>query len=226
MAYTMKNFIEHLAIFSAGGILGPRRMNKMIAYAGRKGIQLAGFGGARAAIPALPLIPGAVQAATPYAVGLGLGAAALGTPGGQELLAAAEEHGRQSRVLYERYKQELLTTPQQIEAAFMSQPVSPATVVPAIRKRATTKFNQAIKKGMAIVKASSSYGRKGTINNPKKAFGAVVKIVAKAKAGKRKPKGNTALRKVFTMAAKLTKPRRKVGGSYVKSLKERLRLRK
>jgi len=223
----MSEFVKDLAIFSAGGLLGPARTRKMIAYAGRKGIQLAGFGGARAAIPALPLVPAAVQAATPYAVGIGLGAAALGTPAGQELLAAAEEHGRQSRVLYERYKQELLTTPQQIEAAFMSQPVSPATVVPAIRKRATTKFNRAIKAGMAIVKASSSYGKKGTINNPKKAFGAVVKTVAKARAGKRKPKrGNAALRKVFTMATKLTKPRRKVGGSYVKSLKERLRLRK
>ena len=60
MAYRMSEFVKDLAIFSAGGLIGPRRMNKMIAYAGRKGIQLAGFGATRAAIPALPLVPAAV----------------------------------------------------------------------------------------------------------------------------------------------------------------------
>jgi len=197
MAYTMKNFIEHLAIFSAGGILGPRRMNKMIAYAGRKGIQLAGFGATRAAIPALPLVPAAVQAATPYAVGVGLGAAALGTPGGQELLAAAEEHGRQSRVLYERYKQEILTTPERLEAAFTSAPVSPATVVPAIRKRATTKFNRAVKAGMAAVKMSTSNGKRGKIVKPRAALAMVSKVISMKKKKKKAPKSGIR-RKIYS----------------------------
>lgn len=193
----MSEFVKDLAIFSAGGLIGPRRMNKMIAYAGRKGIQLAGFGATRAAIPALPLIPGAVQAATPYAVGVGLGAAALGTPGGQELLAAAEEHGRQSRVLYERYKQEILTTPERLEAAFTSAPVSPATVVPAIRKRATTKFNRAVKAGMAAVKKSTSNGKRGKIVKPRAALAMVSKVISMKKKKKKAPKSGIR-RKIYS----------------------------
>jgi len=193
----MSEFVKDLAIFSAGGLLGPARTRKMIAYAGRKGIQLAGFGATRAAIPALPLVPAAVQAATPYAVGVGLGAAALGTPGGQELLAAAEEHGRQSRVLYERYKQEILTTPERLEAAFTSAPVSPATVVPAIRKRATTKFNRAVKAGMAAVKMSTSNGKRGKIVKPRAALAMVSKVISLKKKKKKAPKSGIR-RKIYS----------------------------
>jgi len=76
-----------------------------------------------------------------------------------------------------------------------------------VKKKAMSKFNQAVKKGMAIVKASPSYGKKGVINNAKKAFTAVTKTVSKVRRGKQKPKrGNAALKKVWTMAAKLVKP--------------------
>jgi hypothetical protein len=57
-----------------------------------------------------------------------------------------------------------------------------------VRKRAMSKFNASVKKGMAIVKASSSYGKKGVINSPKKAFTAVTKTVSKVKQGKATPK--------------------------------------
>jgi len=145
----------------------------------------------------------------PAAIGAGLGYAALQTDPGQQLLAAAEERGRQDRLRLERAVQDTLA------------------LAPIRRKKRMSKFNQSVKKGMAIVKASTSYGKKGVINAPKKAFAAVVKTVAKAKAGKPKPKrGDKALKKVFAMAAKLTKPKRPLTQSYVKSLKERLRLRK
>lgn len=76
-----------------------------------------------------------------------------------------------------------------------------------VKKKAISKFNQAIKKGMAIVKASPSYGKKGVISNAKKALSAVSKTVSKVQRGKPKPKrGNAALKKVWTMAAKLVKP--------------------
>jgi hypothetical protein len=134
-------------------------------------------------------IPGA-----PGAIGAGLGYAALQTDPGQALLAAAEERGRQDRLRLERYVQDTIA------------------LAPLRRKKRMTKFNQAIKKGMAIVKASPSYGKKGTITNAKKAFSAVSKIVSKVKRGKPKPKrGNAALKKVWTMAGKLVKP-------HVKSL--------
>ena len=200
MAYTARDFHRDLAIFSAGGILGPTRTRKLMAYAGRKGIQLAGLG-ARAALPtvtgALPVVPAAVQSATPYAIGAGLGVAALQTQPGQELLAAAAEHGRQSRILYERAQQEIMTTPQQIEAAFATSPVSPATVVPHMRKRAVSKFNKAVSKGMKAVKSSPSYGKRGTITNAKKAFTLVTKIASAKKKKKKAPKTGIR-RKVWT----------------------------
>jgi len=46
-----------------------------------------------------------------------------------------------------------------------------------------SKFNLAVKKGMATVKQSTSFGKKGTINNPKKAFATVTKIASRAKKG-------------------------------------------
>ncbi len=132
---TQKRFLELLAAYSAGGLIGRRNTRRMLAYAAGKGISLAGLG-ARAAIPAAGLVPASVQSATPFAVGAGLGVAALGTPQGQQLLAAAEEHGRQSRILFERAQQELMTTPQRIEAAIASAPVSPPSdIVPRLKKR-------------------------------------------------------------------------------------------
>ena len=46
-----------------------------------------------------------------------------------------------------------------------------------------SKFNLAVKKGMATVKKSTSFGKPGTINNSKKAFATVTKIAAKTKKG-------------------------------------------
>lgn len=184
MAYTARDFHRDLAIFSAGGILGPTRSRKMLAYAGRKGIQLAGFAAARAA-PAV----GSAVVASPVATGAALGIGALATPPGQDLLAAAAEHGRQSRILFERAQQELMTTPQRVEAAIMSAPVSPPRdTVPRLKKRAVSKFNRAVSKGMKIVRASTSYGKKGKINNAKRAFSAVTKVVSLKKRKKKAPR--------------------------------------
>jgi hypothetical protein len=50
-------------------------------------------------------------------------------------------------------------------------------------KRRKTKFNIAVSAGMKAVKGSTSYGKKGTINNAKKAFTAVTKTVSKINKG-------------------------------------------
>ena len=50
-------------------------------------------------------------------------------------------------------------------------------------KRRTSKFNKAVSKGMKVVKASTSYGKKGTISNAKKAFAAVTKTASKINKG-------------------------------------------
>jgi len=53
--------------------------------------------------------------------------------------------------------------------------------VPKIRRK--TKFNKAVSAGMKAVKASTSYGKKGTISNAKKAFSAVTKTASKINKG-------------------------------------------
>jgi len=66
----------------------------------------------------------------------------------------------------------------------------------AIRKKATTPFNKAVSKGMKIVKQSTSYGKKGTINNAKKAFSAVTKAASAASKKKKAPKSGIT-RKIY-----------------------------
>ena len=53
----------------------------------------------------------------------------------------------------------------------------------APKKRHKSKFNKAISAGMKVAKASTSYGKKGTINNAKKAFSAVTKTASKINKG-------------------------------------------
>ena len=60
------------------------------------------------------------------------------------------------------------------------------------RKKTKSKFNKAVSAGMQAVKASTSYGKKGTINDAKKAFSAVTKTASKInKGGKVAKKGIT-----------------------------------
>ena len=56
------------------------------------------------------------------------------------------------------------------------------------KRKITTKFNKAVREGMKVVRASTSYGKKGTINNAKKAFTAVTKTVSKARKGLKMPR--------------------------------------
>jgi len=60
------------------------------------------------------------------------------------------------------------------------------------RKKQRTTFNRAVSEGMKAVKKSASYGKKGTINNAKKAFTQVTKVASKLNKGKKvSPKGPT-----------------------------------
>jgi len=70
------------------------------------------------------------------------------------------------------------------------------TVGVRIPKKRMTDFNKAVKKGMSIVKGSTSYGKKGTINNAKKAFGAVTKVASAASNQRKMPKSGIT-RKIY-----------------------------
>ena len=73
----------------------------------------------------------------------------------------------------------------------------------APKKKPTSKFNKAIKAGMKVVRASTSYGKKGTISNSKKAFSAVTKTASAINKGKKvaktgiKRKIGLAIRKIL-----------------------------
>jgi len=97
-------------------------------------------------------------------------------------------------------------------------------LVPSKRKKAMSNFNKAVKEGMKIVKASTSYGKKGVIRDSKKAFSAVTKTVSKARKGAKLPKKGV-LRKVAQKAKSILlkkaqkfaarKPRSKPGRLYL-----------
>ena len=52
-------------------------------------------------------------------------------------------------------------------------------------RKTRSKFNKAVSAGMKAVKASPSYGKKGTITNAKRAFSAVTKVASKVNKGKK-----------------------------------------
>ena len=53
----------------------------------------------------------------------------------------------------------------------------------APKKKPKSKFNKAVSAGMKAIRASTSFGKKGTINNSKKAFTTVTKTASKINKG-------------------------------------------
>jgi len=64
------------------------------------------------------------------------------------------------------------------------------TVAPGAKTvaRRPSKFNKAIKAGMAAVKKSKSFGKPGSFSNSKKAFATVTKVASGLKKGRKAPK--------------------------------------
>jgi hypothetical protein len=176
MAYTQSDFVKDLALYSAGATIGVTRSRKMLEYAAKKGIQLGGLALRRGAVPAARAavaIPGAAP----------LGAAALGyeayrrgyldpllDPATEAVMARTMPLGQQI-----------------VEAAPIAEDIVRQTF-PIKRKRVKSGFNKAVSAGMKAVKSSTSYGKKGTINNAKRAFSAVTKVASAANKKKKAPK--------------------------------------
>tara|TARA_Y100001963_G_scaffold3227_1_gene4272 strand:+ start:554 stop:1156 length:603 start_codon:yes stop_codon:yes gene_type:complete len=129
-----------------------------------------------------------LAAANPVSTGLGLGLAATQTPSGQALLDAAAERGRMDRVRAQQLLDEFIfrevTQPvEAIESTLQSPTFQSA--VKAKAKRKVSKYNKAVKAGMKAVKASKYIGKKGTVNNAKKAFATVNKVTSAVNKGKK-----------------------------------------
>ena len=120
-----------------------------------------------AAVPAASIARSALPLAmNPYVAGAALGYGALQTQPGQQLLEAAAESGADTRRSLDM-------------ALFNVQALGEEKV-----RRTKSKFNTAVSKGMQAIKDSTSYGKKGVINAPKKAFAAVTKMASKINKGR------------------------------------------
>ena len=121
-----------------------------------------------AAVPAASIARSALPLAyNPYLAGTALGFGALQTDPGQQLLEAAAESGTATRRSVDM-------------ALFNAQALAEEKV-----KRTKSKFNSAVSKGMKAVKNSTSYGKKGVISAPKKAFAVVVSVASKLNKAKK-----------------------------------------
>jgi len=124
-----------------------------------------------AAIPAASIARSAIPLVTnPYLAGTALGLGALQTQPGQQLLEAAAESGADTRRSLDM-------------ALFNIQALGEEKV-----KKTKSKFNKYVSKGMSTIKSSTSYGKKGIINAPKKAFSIVVSAASAVNRGKKMPK--------------------------------------
>jgi hypothetical protein len=82
-----------------------------------------------------------------------------------------------------------ITRPARQELMESMMPRRPITgkLFPAKAERKPSSFNKAVAASMKTVKASTSYGPKGKISNPRKAFSAITKVISKVKKGKKAP---------------------------------------
>ena len=136
---------------------------------------------------ALPIVT------NPYVAGAALGYGALQTQPGQQLLEAAEESGAQAR--------------RELDMALFNLQAHAEHKV----KRTKSKFNKAVSAGMKAAKQTTSYGKKGVITAPKKAFKAVTKMASKINKAKKtrgklplKPVGNNS-KKIYNAILKVLK---------------------
>jgi hypothetical protein len=180
--------------FATGGAL-----NKYSRSAAIKIAQTIGSLGIRVGAAVLPSVAASTARAAlplvtnPYLAGTALGYGALQTQPGQQLLEAAAESGADTRRSLDM-------------ALFNIQAQAEEKV-----RKTKSKFNTAVSRGMGAAKAGTSYGVKGVLSAPTKAFAAVTKMASKinkAKKEKRKlpakPKGINA-KKIYSSILKVLK---------------------
>jgi hypothetical protein len=179
MAYTSRDFLRDLAIYSTGAAVGVKNSVKFAQYAAKKGIQLAGVGVARSA-PAAGRGVARLARRSPAGFGAGLGLGLLETAPGEALLEMAAERGAADRrALEQAIDERIFRATRVAEDPFVRQSVK-STV-----KRKASKYSKAVKAGMTAVKKSKFDGKRGTIKNPKKTFSTVNKVVSAVNKGKK-----------------------------------------
>ena len=158
-------FIGVLAGLEAGRRVSKAKLSEFYAEAGKRGINLVRPGTFAMDAPVVQQslarrAVGTVARRSPWIVG---GAAGL------ELV-------RRSPELYEDVMEKWEGAQETVGAGAIT------------RKKKPSKFNKAIKAGMATVKKSKSFGKPGSFNNSKKAFATVTKVASGLKKGRKAPK--------------------------------------
>ena len=129
-----------------------------------------------------------VAAANPITAGVGLGLGALATPPGQTLLESAAERGAADRIRAQQavdlWVYENITRPAEMAGDIATSPQFTTAIKSKARKK-LSKYNKAVKLGMAAVKASKFSGKKGTISNARTAFKAVNRVASAVNKGKK-----------------------------------------
>ncbi len=173
--YTKDQFLRDLAAYSAGITIGAKNTGKFLQFAAKSGIRLAGIGASRAAVPAARGI-GALVRSNP----LVFGALTLYEAEKRGLLDEPIETAKDvtARALFEAGQYLPDQTPEQmLEALQRDQGIK--------RPKKVSKYNKSVKAGMAAVKASQYFGKKGTLSNSKKAFAAVNRTASRINQGKK-----------------------------------------
>ena len=173
--YTKDQFLRDLAAYSAGITIGAKNTGKFLQFAAKSGIRLAGIGTSRAAVPAARGI-GALVRSNP----LVFGALTLYEAEKRGLLDEPIETAKDvtARALFEAGQYLPDQTPEQmLEALQRDQGIK--------RPKKVSKYNKSVKAGMAAVKASQYFGKKGTLSNSKKAFAAVNRTASRINQGKK-----------------------------------------
>ena len=174
--YTKDQFLRDLAAYSVGVTVGAKNTGKFLTFAAKSGIRLAGLGASRAAVPAargaLGLGLGFARANPGIATGLTLAQAYQ-----MGLLDAPIERAKDitARTLFEAGDFLPQQTPEQLLESMQRDH--------GIKRPKPTKYNRAVKAGMAAAKASQYCSKKGTINKTKKAFITVNRVAIKVNKG-------------------------------------------
>lgn len=148
------------------------------------GLEIATPGVTRKAVEAAMqrIVPAA--AAAPKPVGpapVGFWGPAAAVTGATLTSLAAAEQAQRNRMMTEN----LMVPIPAINPLLMDMPTVEIPVKRKTVRKKLSKYNKAVKAGMSTVRASTSYGKKGTIKNSKKAFAAVNKVASKVNRGKK-----------------------------------------
>ena len=167
----LENMVSALATAAGIDFLTGGALNKYSRSAAIRVTKAVGSLALRGTAAVVPSVAGSVARAAlplvtnPYLAGAALGYGALQTEPGQQLLEMAEDRGRMDRIRFEQALTDL------------------EVGVGKVKSKTKSKFNSAVAKGMKAIKNSTSYGKKGVISAPKKAFKVVVNLASKLNKG-------------------------------------------